>query len=198
MGRTGTTPPRSREQQAFKIENANHRNDEANREISGTDLRRQQHNKPAFQAEFDSAPSPLPNQAVIPWLVSSTMIHSPGHDTADLNRKECPTCAALETAGIATDERWDIKILGSASGLEVFGLESSPARPRDLRQLSNNPCRGVSKMREKLWDYDAVEPGQSGSPIVVTVTKEDISWYALVAQNISSHFTPSDTCQDQE
>ena len=53
-------------------------------------------------------------------------------------------------------------------------------------------------MREKLWDYDAVEPGQSGSPIVVTVTKEDISWYALVAQNISSHFTPSDTCQDQE
>ncbi len=53
-------------------------------------------------------------------------------------------------------------------------------------------------MREKLWDYDAVEPGQSGSPIVVTITKEDISWYALIAQDISSHFTPSDTCQDEE
>jgi len=34
----------------------------------------------------------------------------------------------------------------------------------------------VIEQPEKLWDYDAVEPGQSGSPIVVTITKEDISW----------------------
>ena len=58
MGRTGTTPPRWRKQQAFKIENAYQRKDEANREISGMNLRRQQHNKPAFQAEFDSTPPP--------------------------------------------------------------------------------------------------------------------------------------------
>jgi len=56
----------------------------------------------------------------------------------------------------------------------------------------------VIEQPEKLWDYDAVEPGQSGSPIVVTITKEDISWYALVAQNISFHFTPSDRCEDEE
>ncbi len=49
---------------------------------------------------------------------------------------------------------------------------------------------------EKLWDYEAVEPGQSGSPATVTVTKEDISRYALVAQNFSSRFTPSGTCQE--
>lgn len=41
-----------------------------------------------------------------------------------------------------------------------------------------------------------MEPGQSGRPTVVTVTKEDISRYALVAQNISSQFTPSGTCQE--
>jgi acyl dehydratase len=56
----------------------------------------------------------------------------------------------------------------------------------------------VIEQPERLWDYDAVEPGQSGSPIVVTITKEDISWYALVAQNISFHFTPSDRCEDEE
>lgn len=51
---------------------------------------------------------------------------------------------------------------------------------------------------EKLWEYEVVEAGQSASPTVVTVTKEDISWYALVAQNISSHFTPRDRCEDEE
>jgi acyl dehydratase len=48
---------------------------------------------------------------------------------------------------------------------------------------------------ENSWDYDAVEPGQSGRAVVVTVTKEDISWYALIAQNISSRFTPIGDCQ---
>ena len=35
MGRIGTTPPRYGKQQAFKLENANQRKDEANLEISG-------------------------------------------------------------------------------------------------------------------------------------------------------------------
>ena len=49
---------------------------------------------------------------------------------------------------------------------------------------------------EKLWDYDAVEPGQSGPPTVVSITKEDISWYALATQNPSSQFKPNGTCQE--
>ena len=49
---------------------------------------------------------------------------------------------------------------------------------------------------EKLWNYDAVEPGQVGKPVVVTVSKEDISRYALVAQNISSRFMPIGDCQE--
>lgn len=49
---------------------------------------------------------------------------------------------------------------------------------------------------EKLWDYDAAEPGQSGPPTVVSITKEDISLYALAAQNPSSQFKPSGTCQE--
>jgi len=54
----------------------------------------------------------------------------------------------------------------------------------------------VEDHSEKLWDYDAVEPGQSGPPTVVSITKEDISLYALAAQNPSSQFKPSGTCQE--
>jgi acyl dehydratase len=37
--------------------------------------------------------------------------------------------------------------------------------------------------KEKLWLYEAVEPGQQGRPSVVTLTPEDIARYALVSQN---------------
>ena len=37
--------------------------------------------------------------------------------------------------------------------------------------------------KEKLWVYEAVEPGQQGRPSVVTLTPEDIARYALVSQN---------------
>ena len=41
-----------------------------------------------------------------------------------------------------------------------------------------------------------MEPGQSEPPTVVSITKEDISWYALAAQNPSSQFKLSGTCQE--
>ncbi len=37
--------------------------------------------------------------------------------------------------------------------------------------------------QEKLWDYAAVTPGQAGNATVVKITPENISRYALVAQN---------------
>ena len=46
----------------------------------------------------------------------------------------------------------------------------------------------MPKQREKLWLYDAVEPGQLGPSTVVTLTAEQISQYALIAQNADSRF----------
>ena len=37
--------------------------------------------------------------------------------------------------------------------------------------------------QEKLWDYDAVEPGQAGQPTVVAITAENIAEYARLSQN---------------
>ena len=42
--------------------------------------------------------------------------------------------------------------------------------------------------REKLWDYEAVQPGQAGSPTVVTLTARHIQAYAEVAQNPDPRF----------
>ena len=42
--------------------------------------------------------------------------------------------------------------------------------------------------QEKLWDYEAVEPGQEGHPTVVALTAEHIAAYALVAQNQDGRF----------
>lgn len=42
--------------------------------------------------------------------------------------------------------------------------------------------------QEKLWDYEAVEPGQEGHPTVVSLTAEHIVAYALVAQNHDRRF----------
>ena len=39
------------------------------------------------------------------------------------------------------------------------------------------------EQKERLWDFDAVQAGQAGQPTVVVITKEDISQYALAAQN---------------
>ena len=39
------------------------------------------------------------------------------------------------------------------------------------------------EIRERLWDYDAVEPGQAAQPTVVTITAEQIAEYADIAQN---------------
>ena len=39
------------------------------------------------------------------------------------------------------------------------------------------------EMTEKLWDYDAVEPGQDGAETVVAITVENIAGYAEVALN---------------
>jgi acyl dehydratase len=41
---------------------------------------------------------------------------------------------------------------------------------------------------EKLWDYDAVEPGQEGRPTVVALAAEQIAAYARVAQNPDARF----------
>ena len=47
--------------------------------------------------------------------------------------------------------------------------------------------------QEKLWEYDAVEPGQAGHPTVVSLTPEHIAAYALVAQNPDARFQRSGT-----
>jgi acyl dehydratase len=41
----------------------------------------------------------------------------------------------------------------------------------------------MQTQQEKLWDYDAVEPGQAGHSTEVCLTTENIGAYALVAQN---------------
>ena len=41
---------------------------------------------------------------------------------------------------------------------------------------------------EKLWDYQAVAPGQAGNPTVVQITQESISRYARIAQNRDHRF----------
>ena len=41
----------------------------------------------------------------------------------------------------------------------------------------------MSEPQEKLWEYEAIQPGQEGQPTVVTLTAEHIAAYAQVAQN---------------
>ena len=41
----------------------------------------------------------------------------------------------------------------------------------------------MQKQQEKLWDYQAVAPGQTAPPTVVEITAENISQYALLSQN---------------
>ena len=44
------------------------------------------------------------------------------------------------------------------------------------------------EQKERLWDFDAVQPGQAGQPTVVTITAENIAGYALAAQNRDARY----------
>jgi len=49
------------------------------------------------------------------------------------------------------------------------------------------------EQQERLWDYEAVEPGQQGQPTLVTLTAENIGEYALAAQNPDPRYQKSST-----
>jgi acyl dehydratase len=49
----------------------------------------------------------------------------------------------------------------------------------------------TTALQEKLWDYDAVKPGQEGNTTVVTLSAEHIAAYARVAQNPDPRFQAS-------
>lgn len=49
----------------------------------------------------------------------------------------------------------------------------------------------LTEVQEKLWDYDAVQPGQDGPVTVVTLGAEHIAAYASVAQNPDARFHAS-------
>ena len=44
------------------------------------------------------------------------------------------------------------------------------------------------EQQEKVWEYQAVEPGQAGNPTVVQITEDNVSRYALLAQNGDPRF----------
>ena len=44
--------------------------------------------------------------------------------------------------------------------------------------------------QEKLWDFDAVEPGQVGNETIVEITAENIAEYARVALNLDPRYQP--------
>lgn len=44
------------------------------------------------------------------------------------------------------------------------------------------------EITERLWDFDAVEPGQAAQPTVVTITPEQIAEYADIAQNPDARY----------
>ncbi len=45
------------------------------------------------------------------------------------------------------------------------------------------------QQKERLWLYDAVEPGQEGQPTVVSLTAENIAEYARVTQNSDPRYS---------
>lgn len=52
------------------------------------------------------------------------------------------------------------------------------------------------EQREKLWEYDAVEPGQAGGETVVEITAENIAKYAEVSQNPDARYRKEASRQD--
>jgi acyl dehydratase len=45
-----------------------------------------------------------------------------------------------------------------------------------------------AELQEKLWEYEAIEPGQHGAPTVVTLTPENVEAYARVSQNPDTRY----------
>ena len=56
----------------------------------------------------------------------------------------------------------------------------------------------MTELHEKLWDFDQVEPGQSGNPTVVLLTSEHITRYAWTAQNRDSRYVTPGVSQEFE
>ena len=54
------------------------------------------------------------------------------------------------------------------------------------------------EQREKLWEYDTVEPGQAGGETVVEITAENIAEYASVSQNPDARYRKGAAGQDAE
>ena len=54
----------------------------------------------------------------------------------------------------------------------------------------------MTTQQEKLWGYDAVTPGQAGNRTVVKISPENISRYALVAQNRDPRYHEPGACQE--
>ncbi|MFQ6029858.1 MAG: MaoC family dehydratase [Dehalococcoidia bacterium] len=52
------------------------------------------------------------------------------------------------------------------------------------------------EQQERLWEYDAVEPGQEGPHTVVTLTPENIATYARVAQNPDQRYQKEGASQE--
>jgi acyl dehydratase len=53
--------------------------------------------------------------------------------------------------------------------------------------------QGADEPPERLWDYDAVQPGQEGPRTVVALTADHIAQYAQVAQNQDDRFQKGGT-----
>ena len=54
----------------------------------------------------------------------------------------------------------------------------------------------MQTQQEKLWDYDAVAPGQSALPTVVKITAENISQYASLSQNPDPRYRDPNSNQE--
>ena len=56
------------------------------------------------------------------------------------------------------------------------------------KQNTKKGNRAMVEITERLWDFDAVEPGQAAPPTVVTITPEQIAEYASIAQNPDARY----------
>jgi acyl dehydratase len=50
--------------------------------------------------------------------------------------------------------------------------------------------------QEKLWDYEAVQPGQAGRPTVVPITTRNVAEYAILSQNRDARYQKGSGHQD--
>ena len=56
----------------------------------------------------------------------------------------------------------------------------------------------MTELHEKLWDFDQIQPGQSGTQTVVLLTAEHITRYAWTAQNRDSRYVTPGANQEFE